>query len=180
MKVFFTSDLHFGHANIIKYCNRPFKTTQEMDDLLISKWNTVVTPDDYVYVVGDFAFNRGKNNYIQLLTRLNGTKILIVGNHDKNLSRSQALRFGFAAICYSLEYVIHGIALRLQHRPRRLNWYERWFGLRDKKLWVIHGHTHRQANPVNYKTQAINVCTDMWAYTPVPEDQIFSYINKLR
>ena len=52
---FFTSDTHFGHENIIKYCNRPFTSTEEMDKALISNWNKVVKPEDTVFHLGDFA-----------------------------------------------------------------------------------------------------------------------------
>ena len=55
---FFTSDQHFNHINVLKYCNRPFKDSQEMDEILIYNWNTIITPNDSTYIVGDFSFHK--------------------------------------------------------------------------------------------------------------------------
>ena len=81
MKVFIISDTHFNHANIIKYCNRPFKDTKEMDEMMIKNWNETVSNKDIVLHLGDFGL--GKKEYIaSIVKRLNGKKILIMGNHD--------------------------------------------------------------------------------------------------
>ena len=93
MKEFITSDLHFGHKNIIKYENRPYKDITEMDCDLIKQWNKQVNKEDVVYILGDFSFydGVGTNNILKML---NGKKILITGNHDakflkdKNFNRS--------------------------------------------------------------------------------------------
>ena len=55
-KIFFTSDTHFWHVNIIKYCNRPFETIEEMNETIIEKWNSKISKDDIVFNLGDFAF----------------------------------------------------------------------------------------------------------------------------
>ena len=81
-KVFFMGDCHFGHKNIIKYCNRPFKDVDDMTEKLIKLWNNVVGNNDIVYVVGDFALC-GKQKIIEIGQRLNGRKRLILGNHDQ-------------------------------------------------------------------------------------------------
>lgn len=70
MKIFVISDLHLGHANIIKMCNRPFRNVEEMDKEIIKRWNSVVGHQDLVYVVGDFSF-KGKNAE-HYLDKLNG------------------------------------------------------------------------------------------------------------
>ena len=79
--IFFTSDTHFGHENIIYFCKRPFKSVEEMDEALIKNWNSVVGKNYIVYVVGDFALC-GKQKIIEIGNRLNGHKRLILGNHD--------------------------------------------------------------------------------------------------
>jgi|YelNatPaOPRAMG01_1025707.scaffolds.fasta_scaffold50800_1 calcineurin-like phosphoesterase family protein len=86
MKYFITSDLHFNHKNIIEYSNRPFNSVEEMNETLINNWNSVVSMDDIVYIDGDLAFG-SKGKIREILNRLNGSKILIKGNHDwfKNL-----------------------------------------------------------------------------------------------
>ena len=81
-KVFFMGDCHFGHKNIIRYCNRPFKDVDDMTEKMIKCWNNVVSANDIVYVVGDFALC-GKNKIIEIGQRLNGRKRLIMGNHDQ-------------------------------------------------------------------------------------------------
>ena len=81
MKVFIISDTHFNHANIIKYCNRPFKDTKEMYEAMIKNWNETASNNDIVIHLGDFGL--GNKEYIaSIIKRLNGKKILIMGNHD--------------------------------------------------------------------------------------------------
>lgn len=82
MKRYLIADTHFGHRNIIDYENRPFRSVQEMDEILIRLWNEVVDYDDLVYVLGDFTLSRRKEVISNLVNRLNGRKILIMGNHD--------------------------------------------------------------------------------------------------
>lgn len=83
---YFTSDTHFNHANIIKYCNRPFSSVEEMNEELIRRWNEKVGPDDEVYHLGDFGFfnsNTPEQYKLEnILSRLNGRIYLILGNHD--------------------------------------------------------------------------------------------------
>ena len=81
MKYFVISDTHFGHTNVIKYCNRPFKDAKEMDSVLIKTWNETVSNKDVVIHLGDFAFC-SKERAREICSELNGRKILIKGNHD--------------------------------------------------------------------------------------------------
>ena len=85
--IYYTSDLHFGHKNIIKYENRPFKDIEEMEYELIKRWNNKVkSNDDHIYILGDFAF-KGSNLSIdhinEIVDNLKGKKHLIIGNHDQ-------------------------------------------------------------------------------------------------
>lgn len=82
-KIFFTSDHHFGHKNIIKFSERPFKGIQEMDEILIQKWNEKVKPEDEVYHLGDFGLS-SSGKLRQILNRLQGKIYLINGNHEKS------------------------------------------------------------------------------------------------
>ena len=81
MKIFVISDTHLNHTNIIKYCNRPFSSVEEMNKAIIDNWNNTVGPDDYVYMLGDFCLG-GVETVKELCSQLNGHKILIKGNHD--------------------------------------------------------------------------------------------------
>ena len=86
---YYTSDLHFGHKNIIKYEDRPFNSTEEMDEYLIYKWNNKVNKNDEVYILGDFGFVSGTRAN-ELLDRLNGRKFLIRGNHDHSFLKDKS------------------------------------------------------------------------------------------
>ena len=81
MEIWFTSDTHFGHSNILEYEKeaRPFESVETMNETLIERWNSVVHPHDTVYHLGDFCF--GKHN-LSIAARLHGKKRLILGNHD--------------------------------------------------------------------------------------------------
>jgi predicted phosphohydrolase len=94
-----TSDTHFGHAAIIKYCNRPFKDAKHMDNEIIKRWNRVVKQDDTVYHLGDFALT-AKKVKIKILNQLNGHKVLILGNHDKTIAHNESI--GFEKVVKSL------------------------------------------------------------------------------
>lgn len=80
--IFYTSDLHFGHANVIKYDNRPFKTVDEMNNKMIQWWNARVKNTDEVYILGDFSLH---NTALakEIVKQLHGKKYLIKGNHDE-------------------------------------------------------------------------------------------------
>ena len=78
-EVFFISDTHFGHKNILEYSKRPFNSPEEMNDALITNWNSVVKSNDRVYLLGDVAMAKSQ---IQNLKYLNGKIILVMGNHD--------------------------------------------------------------------------------------------------
>ena len=81
-KLFFTSDLHFYHKNIIDFCSRPFENIEHMNAMLIKNWNSVVQPDDDVIIAGDFMFSSNLEYLENILNQLNGTKWLVLGNHD--------------------------------------------------------------------------------------------------
>ena len=80
--IYYIADMHFGHTNVLRFDNRPFPDTAQMDDTLIQNWNGRVTSDDTVYVLGD-AFWKNEENSIQVMQQLNGHKHLIQGNHDR-------------------------------------------------------------------------------------------------
>ena len=81
--VYFTSDTHFGHSNIMRFCQRPFSDVTDMNNCLIENWNNKVGKDDIIFHLGDFAMG-GSNLWNGILERLNGHKILILGNHKIN------------------------------------------------------------------------------------------------
>lgn len=104
MTTWVTSDLHFGHANILKFnpATRKYETIDEMNERFINEWNTKVAPDDSVFILGDFAFLAG-DKAADIAMRLFGKKTLIVGNHDKKLLQSDRFRKQFRDIRDYLE-----------------------------------------------------------------------------
>jgi calcineurin-like phosphoesterase family protein len=79
--LWFTADTHFGHANIIPYCQRPFASVQEMDEQMVARWNALVSPDDTVYHLGDFTL-KGWNGFAAYVQKLNGQLCILPGSHD--------------------------------------------------------------------------------------------------
>ena len=113
--IFFTSDTHFCHANIIKLCGRPFNDVHEMNETLIDNWNKTVGPNDIVYHLGDFCF-AGSAAWHSLLGQLNGRIHLIVGNHDEKNLR-QGYEKLFESIVPQARLFIEGYNVYLNHYP---------------------------------------------------------------
>ena len=111
--IYFIADTHFNHENIIKYCNRPFKNTEEMNEYIIKKWNSVVKSEDIVYHLGDVGFGT-IDELKKLLAKLNGTKILIMGNHDVRRSLKAWKEIGFSEV-YKKKLIINNFVLT--HEP---------------------------------------------------------------
>lgn len=156
-QIFITSDTHFHHTNIIKYCDRPFKTVEEMDESLVKNWNSVVRPHDKVYHLGDVYFPKYKSKEYcdYFLSRLNGTKRLILGNHDN--AKDQLLTKHFKEI-YMWRF-LKDVGLLLTHVPVHPD------SLSEKLKWNVHGHIHEKRSPEGpYK----NACVELNNYTPQP------------
>jgi calcineurin-like phosphoesterase family protein len=81
VEIYYTADQHFGHENIIKHCQRPFRNVEEMDSFMIERWNERVSSEDEVYIIGDLIFRSGKQPE-EYLEQLHGRKHLLLGNHD--------------------------------------------------------------------------------------------------
>lgn len=176
-KVWIVSDTHFGHTNIIKYENRPFwkkilglNTTEPdvhlMDETLIKNWNDVVGKGDKVFHLGDFSLVP-KEPTKHILSRLNGYKILIMGNHDMRHSANWWKEAGFDEV--SKYSIIYNQFYILSHRPIYLN--------ENMPYINIHGHTHKiKQELTNEKGNPsyINVCVENTDYKPL----LFAEITK--
>lgn len=114
MNVWYWSDQHFNHKNIIKYCNRSFNTKEEMNAWLINVYNQKVKPTDVVYFLGD-TFFCGINKAQHIMSKLQGYKILIKGNHDHGPNKMK--RIGFDEVYYSLTKTIGNYEVNLCHFP---------------------------------------------------------------
>lgn len=190
---FFISDTHFGHKNIIRFCDRPFADVDEMNEALIDNWNNVVGEDDTVYHLGDVALGPWVE-WDSILTRLNGYKVLVVGNHErifKGETAKNQRRFAteypkwFEEIHHNIENfeLANGRKVHLSHFPYEADHMEKSrhmdARLTDRGTTLIHGHTHLNQIVSHSRagTLQIHVGADAFDYTPVSEDQIISLIN---
>ncbi len=158
MAVFLTSDLHLGHNNVIKHCNRPFADVDQMNEFLIARYNAVVTQRDDVYILGDVAFC----DPTPFVSRLHGRKHLILGNHDQpKLSKLSKCPFIWIKDTYELS--VNGQKVWLSHYPHR-SWPSSHRG-----AWHCYGHSHGGMPPHG---KSLDVGVDCWNYAPVSFDQI--------
>lgn len=119
MKTFITSDLHFGHKNIMNFCpvtRGRFRDVEHMREQMIKEWNADVSADDTVFILGDVAFLPAKEA-VDIMRRLNGTKILIEGNHDVKLLKDTEFRACFAEVHKYLRHVHNGQLVCMFHFP---------------------------------------------------------------
>jgi len=167
--IYVTSDLHFNHSNIIKYCNRPFINTFEMNQKLINNWNSVVQRGDSVFVLGDFMFGRkAEHDADYFLSNLNGNKILITGNHDK---KEVINARGWKEVHKTIyETEINGQYIVMCHYPMR-SW-NHFF----RNSWHLFGHVHNKMEPYGL---SFDVGVDSWNYMPISFDQVKEKMNSL-
>lgn len=167
--IFFTADTHFGHKNILKLCNRPFETIEEMNETLIENWNHRVSGMDTVYIVGDMFFRCSDSEAI--LRRLKGKKRLIVGNHDSSWMNKVDLNRYFVSVDRLLEISDGKHALTLCHYPL-LTWNH------AKKSYMIHGHIHADTSADYFplicnRSNVLNAGVDINGFMPVSFDELF-------
>lgn len=144
MKYFFTSDHHFFHKNIIKHCNRPFSSIEEMNEEMIKRWNEKITNEDIVYHLGDFCWIKSK--YGEIINRLKFKRLnLIPGSHDKvtgfnsfeYLRNTGCLKNNKLSICHPLiKTKIENQNIVLCHYPM-ISWDKSHYG-----SWQLFGHAH--------------------------------------
>ena len=132
--IYYIADLHFGHENVIGYDNRPFKSSFDMDEALIENWNSRVTSDDTVYVIGD-AFWGKEERSIQIIKRLNGKKHLIEGNHDR--INGQLAKY-WQSISHYAEIIDGDKTVILCHYP--LMFYKN----QKYGTFMLYGHVHKR------------------------------------
>ncbi len=190
MTIWFTSDEHYSHLNVIRYCQRPFSSIDEMNETMIRLHNEVVSPGDEVWHLGDFSL---RDEYVkQYLPRLNGIHHLICGNHDScfpkhkghNKARQFYLDCGFTSIQTQTTLNLESLGeVLLSHMPiRSVTEIEKYSEYRPTKEQValtetnilIHGHIHEKWRR---RDNMINVGVDVWDFRPVSEKQLVEFIK---
>lgn len=173
-KIWFTSDSHFGHKNVIKYCERPFDSIEEMDEILIDRWNMVIDHDDLIICCGDFSLTNPKSTN-EILNKLNGNKVLIKGNHEKSILSNKLNRDMFNGGIYDLlnitviddevEYGFQDIILC--HYPM-LSWNKSHRG-----SWQLFGHVHGMLdNDIKLSPNQIDVGVDSNDFRPISYQEV--------
>lgn len=187
-RTWFTADLHLGHQNIIRYCDRPYRSVNEMNADLIARWNDRLAPADTVWVLGDVAMGQIAAN-LPLARRLNGTKQLVGGNHDRCWEGHGAARAkaaaqmyrdaGFATVRRSHELELAGRHVLLHHFPYEGDSHDedrnvQWRPV-DEGDWLLHGHVH-----TNWRQNGrmINVGVDVWDLAPVAEETLVGLVTE--
>jgi calcineurin-like phosphoesterase family protein len=160
--IFFTADQHFYHNNIIKYCNRPFANVEEMNRTLMINWNNKVGQKDIVYILGDLSFKYSD----EMLDKLNGQKILVTGDHDKN---SIIFKDKFLRIEKLLKIEEQGQTIVLCHYCMRV-WPKSHFN-----SWHLFGHSHGHLEPIG---KSWDVGVDKNNFTPLSFDEIKAIMDK--
>lgn len=184
--IFFISDTHFGHSNMLKFTNydgtrmRPFDSIEELDELMIQNWNEIVKPTDKIYHLGDVYYRCGNKD--KILSRLNGDKVLIRGNHDKDQIKTYLKYFRDVR---GTEH-IDGNYL-LSHFPIHSD-------SKGRFVRGLHGHIHAQTVMKNipivdeYGYQQFerepdlwyrNCCVEVNNYSPIPFEVIKEETEKL-
>lgn len=188
MARYFTADLHLGHRNIIDYSGRPFRDADHMNDALVERWNSAVSPEDEVIVLGDFAMGR-IDETLPIARVLNGRKVLLAGNHDRcwlghkkgvEAATDRYLAAGFDEIWQGTVNVRVGDAdVAACHFPYRGDSqdHDRYVAHRpaDAGAWLLHGHVHERWK---VRDRMINVGVDAWDYAPVAERALAELITR--
>ena len=169
-RVFFTSDTHFFHGSIMRYCNRPFESVEQMNEAIISNWNRVVPKDGVVFHLGDFAFG-SEERWNEILDRLKGEIHLIVGNHDLQMLKNPVME-RFAEVEFQKIIQVGSEKILLNHYPFLC------YSGEERGQWQLFGHVHGGEKELDserlknlFPTQ-YDVGVDANAFTPVSFDQI--------
>lgn len=161
-EIWFTSDTHFFHKNVIKLCNRPFSCIDEMHTTLIENWNKYVKPNDIIYFLGDFAFS-GITKTLNIFNQLQGSKFLILGNHDPFKIHKKIPWNDVRDVKW-----LKNEKLFLSHYPH-LSWKNSCYG-----SYHFYGHVHGKLE----KTElACDVGVDKWNYMPVSLEMLKEYLK---
>lgn len=193
--IYFTADWHIGHANVLGFDNRPFNDINHMSEGLIKRFNACVRERDVCYFLGDMGF--GGDKLQSVMDRLNGTKILILGNHDKK--RQAMMNSGFDAVMNSCSMYIQGELVTMSHCPLRgvkredtagmrgcdgsENWHKEekntQFSVDNVGQFHLHGHIHspNSGKSVKILGRQYDVGVPANNYIPVSISTIESWIH---
>jgi len=155
------SDTHFGHGNIIDYCNRPFDNVEEMNNTLINNWNDKVDEDDSILFLGDVRHHPSLDSASEWLSRLNGNILVVRGNHDGNLPQNTHVNVVESCVIKHGRYQFY-----CEHQPV------------EYSGWQIHGHTHIGTPLIDRETQRMNVSVENIDYKTISMNEIVQKLEE--
>ena len=158
-------DTHFYHSKILGYCQRPFETVEEMNEVLIKNWNSVINEDDIVYILGDFCFGN-KEMLREIVSQLKGRKILILGNHDR-LTKGAYLDVGFETVTKNPMIVDEDFIL--SHHPLQGD-----LG----RFYNIHGHKHKLPSEAQFSPKHFDIGVDDHNFFPHNLDTVIKALYR--
>lgn len=183
MTIWYSSDLHLHHENIIKFCNRPFKDAKEMNECLLTLHNERVKPTDHWWNLGDLMMERGNNQYpLSVIAKFHGHKRLILGNHDHYSVRLYAQYFEKVQALHRFDNIL------FSHIPIHP-------GSLGRAIANVHGHTHDHPNYPAHLAQPfepvwpgkeqvepriipyVNICVEHTNYAPIPLEEVHARIK---
>lgn len=167
-KTFFSSDYHLGHANVIKYDNRPFSDVHEMDKTIIKNHNSVVGKDDDFYFLGDLSFNKPKTE--DYLRQLNGNLFFILGNHDHKETIELYKKYGTYLGDFK-EIAVNGQKITLCHYALKV-WNRSHHG-----TWHLYGHSHGSL-PDDIHSRSFDIGINCTNYFPLEFAEIAKRMAK--
>lgn len=169
-RIWITSDIHFFHESIIKYCplSRPFSSVEEMNETIVCNWNNIVEPTDTVYILGDVSFG-SVSVTAEIVNRLNGHKHLIIGNHDKKRVHNIEFTSCFNSIQDYFELKYRGQFIVMSHYPMAF-----WNRCRYSSM-MLHGHMH--GNKTNLPGRIKDVGMDTNFCVPYLLDDIIDELS---
>lgn len=189
-KVYFISDTHFCHENILKFCHdtRPFDTIEEHDEEIIRRWNEKVHPDDIVFHLGDFCF-AGKDKAREIISRLNGHIFHVIGNHDWNNLDVYKELFEDCQLQYVLRVPATNTFIYLNHFPFLCYPGATPMYNKNTNVYQLFGHCHSSVLSQNTDTFRLKTMQDKSQYdvgcdnnncTPVWWNDIIPYLSNDR
>ena len=192
---FWSADPHFGHKNIVRLAGRPFTDVTTMNEMIVANWNSAVSPEDSSWILGDIALGPIMES-LEYVRRLNGTKYMVWGNHDRCFPGSKKsmgltpeewrdvyLDAGFVSVGSKASLVLPKTVVNMSHFPYtgdhsdKDRWEEN--RLNDYGTTLLHGHTHSKKKISRSKrgTLQINVGVDASDFRPVSEAEILAIIE---
>lgn len=179
-KLFFTSDTHFFHKNIIKYCSRPFSSVENMNMRLVTNWNEVVPKDGIVFHLGDFSLGAKENNLIDLANSLNGNIHLIVGNHERDALKMISSRF--ATIHDIVEIYVKDDEITYDEQHIVMCHYPMIaYNGSHRGSWQLFGHVHgglSNKGEIKHSVTALDVGVDCHNFKPLSYQEVKELITK--